>query len=164
MHLLNNMRQLILMLQKIIMIMITWLKAHPRFPSYAVLTLDGDASVMEYQRVRHFFFSYGLHYGYDTLFSLVYQMLRNVTFDILADEPDLQSRRCVHSYTVQYYHLTVILLLLSPSRRVMFKIYDGLHWSNPAYVTVTIEPVNDNTPVVRLYAAEEVKYYPMPLC
>ncbi len=32
----------------------------------------------------------------------------------------------------------------------MFKIFDGLFWSEPAYVTVTIEPVNDHSPELTL--------------
>lgn len=32
----------------------------------------------------------------------------------------------------------------------MFKIFDGLYWSDPAYVTVTIQPVNDNAPELSL--------------
>lgn len=28
----------------------------------------------------------------------------------------------------------------------MFKIFDGIFWSQPAYVTVTIEAINDNPP------------------
>ena len=32
----------------------------------------------------------------------------------------------------------------------MFEIFDGNMWSAPAYVTVSIVPVNDNAPVVAL--------------
>lgn len=32
----------------------------------------------------------------------------------------------------------------------MFEIYDGSMWSAPAYVTVSIEPVNDNAPGIVL--------------
>ena len=32
----------------------------------------------------------------------------------------------------------------------MFEIYDGIMWSAPAYVTVSIVPINDNAPVVAL--------------
>ena len=35
----------------------------------------------------------------------------------------------------------------------MFEIFDGYMWSAPAYVTVTIEPVNDNAPEVVLEPA-----------
>ena len=37
----------------------------------------------------------------------------------------------------------------------MFQIYDGVDWSYPAYVTVTIEPVNDNAPAVDLVPANQ---------
>lgn len=32
----------------------------------------------------------------------------------------------------------------------MFRIFDGLFWSHPAYVTVTIQPVNDHAPELSL--------------
>lgn len=32
----------------------------------------------------------------------------------------------------------------------MFRIFDGLFWSYPAYVTVTIQPINDNSPELTL--------------
>ena len=32
----------------------------------------------------------------------------------------------------------------------MFRIFDGLFWSEPAYVTVTIEPINDHVPQLSL--------------
>ena len=35
----------------------------------------------------------------------------------------------------------------------MFKIYDGNMWSAPAYVMVSIVPINDNAPVVELVPA-----------
>ena len=35
----------------------------------------------------------------------------------------------------------------------MFKIFDGLFWSDPAYVTVTIAPINDNPPELSLVPA-----------
>ena len=34
--------------------------------------------------------------------------------------------------------------------RIMFEIYDGYMWSAPAYVTISIEPVNDNAPEISL--------------
>lgn len=34
--------------------------------------------------------------------------------------------------------------------RILFKIFDGLFWSDPAYVTVSIQPVNDNPPELSL--------------
>jgi hypothetical protein len=37
----------------------------------------------------------------------------------------------------------------------MFEIYDGYMWSAPAYVTVSIVPINDNAPVVVLDPADE---------
>ena len=37
----------------------------------------------------------------------------------------------------------------------MFEIYDGVMWSAPAYVTVSIEPVNDNPPEIALVPAGE---------
>ena len=37
----------------------------------------------------------------------------------------------------------------------MFEIYDGIMWSGPAYVTVSIMPINDNPPVVSLDPAGE---------
>ena len=37
----------------------------------------------------------------------------------------------------------------------MFEIYDGIMWSAPAYVTVSIVPINDNAPVVALDPADE---------
>lgn len=37
----------------------------------------------------------------------------------------------------------------------MFEIYDGIMWSAPAYVTVSIVPINDNPPVVSLDPAGE---------
>ena len=37
----------------------------------------------------------------------------------------------------------------------MFEIYDGNMWSAPAYVTVTIEAVNDNPPEIVLVPAGE---------
>lgn len=36
------------------------------------------------------------------------------------------------------------------SCRIMFRIFDGMFWSLPAYVTITIEPVNDNPPDLNL--------------
>lgn len=60
-------------------------------------------------------------------------MLRSITFSISSvEEPDLRERR------------------------IMFKIFDGQHWSDPAFATVTIEPVNDNQPSIQLTAEEEV--------
>ena len=35
------------------------------------------------------------------------------------------------------------------------EIYDGIKWSAPAYVTVSIAPINDNAPVVALDPAGE---------
>ena len=35
----------------------------------------------------------------------------------------------------------------------MFEIYDGYMWSAPAYVTISIEPVNDNAPEIYLVPA-----------
>ena len=35
----------------------------------------------------------------------------------------------------------------------MFEIHDGYMWSAPAYVTVSIEPVNDNAPEISLVPA-----------
>ena len=32
----------------------------------------------------------------------------------------------------------------------MFRIFDGMFWSQPAYVTVAIEPVNDQPPQLNL--------------
>ena len=32
----------------------------------------------------------------------------------------------------------------------MFKIFDGMFWSEPAYVTVTVQPINDNPPELSL--------------
>ena len=32
----------------------------------------------------------------------------------------------------------------------MFRIFDGVFWSDPAYVSVSIEPVNDNSPELSL--------------
>ncbi len=66
-------------------------------------------------------------------------MLRSITFDIEADEPDLQSRR---------YGSTLVPTSAYNdfSCRVMFEIYDGDQWSHPATVTVTVEPVNDQVP------------------
>ena len=40
----------------------------------------------------------------------------------------------------------------------MFKIFDGDFWSYPAYVTVTIQPINDNAPELSLVAATDVAY------
>ena len=37
----------------------------------------------------------------------------------------------------------------------MFEIFDGNMWSAPAYVTVSILPVNDNPPKVELVPAGE---------
>lgn len=34
----------------------------------------------------------------------------------------------------------------------MFEIYDGQQWSYPASVTVTIEPINDNSPMLMVTA------------
>ena len=34
--------------------------------------------------------------------------------------------------------------------RIMFRIFDGMFWSYPAYVSVTIEPTNDNPPMLTL--------------
>jgi len=59
------------------------------------------------------------------------QMLRSITFDIETDEPDL-----------------------SP-RRIMFRIFDGIQWSEPAYVTITIEAINDHAPIVELTPRNE---------
>ena len=62
-------------------------------------------------------------------------MLRSITFSIDVDEPDL-----------------------SP-RRIMFEIYDGEQWSDPAYATVTIEPINDHPPEIDLAPQGEVRRY-----
>lgn len=35
----------------------------------------------------------------------------------------------------------------------MFKIFDGVWWSDPAYVIVSIEPINDNAPAIDLVPA-----------
>ncbi len=32
----------------------------------------------------------------------------------------------------------------------MFRIFDGVFWSHPAYVSVSIEPINDNSPELSL--------------
>ena len=37
----------------------------------------------------------------------------------------------------------------------MFQIYDGYMWSAPAYITVSIEAVNDNAPMVDVVPANE---------
>ena len=37
----------------------------------------------------------------------------------------------------------------------MFEIDDGQQWSHPAYVTVTIEPVNDNSPFIVVTPADD---------
>ena len=42
-------------------------------------------------------------------------------------------------------------------RHIMFEIYDGQHWSEPAFATVTIEPVNDNEPHIQLTAFGDVR-------
>ena len=60
------------------------------------------------------------------------QMLRSITFSIDVDEPDLTERR------------------------IMFEIYDGEQWSDRAYATVTIQPVNDNAPNIDLTPGGEV--------
>lgn len=39
--------------------------------------------------------------------------------------------------------------------RIMFEIFDGNMWSAPAYVTVSIVPINDNAPLVVLDPAGE---------
>lgn len=62
-------------------------------------------------------------------------MLRSITFSIGVDEPDL-----------------------SP-RRIMFEIYDGEQWSDPAYATVTIEPINDHPPEIDLTPQGAVRRY-----
>ena len=60
-------------------------------------------------------------------------MLRSITFSISSvEEPDLRERR------------------------IMFRIFDGVHWSEPALATVTIQPVNDNQPNIQLTPEEEV--------
>ena len=47
--------------------------------------------------------------------------------------------------------LPLLLLLLSGLIcRIMFKIFDGMFWSDPAYVTVSIRPINDNAPELSL--------------
>ena len=65
------------------------------------------------------------------------QMLRGIVFSIdlspAEEEPDLSDRH------------------------VMFRIHDGLHWSEPAFATVTILPVNDNQPVIQLTARGQVR-------
>ena len=67
------------------------------------------------------------------------QMLRSVRFSIALStaaverEPDLTQRL------------------------IMFEIYDGEYWSEPAFATVTIEPVNDNKPHIQLTALGEVR-------
>ena len=42
-------------------------------------------------------------------------------------------------------------------RRIMFEIYDGEHWSEPAFATITIQPVNDNEPQIQLTALGDVR-------
>ena len=59
-------------------------------------------------------------------------MLRSVVFSISANEPDLADRR------------------------IMFEIYDGQMWSEPAFATVTIRPINDNTPQIEVTSSGEV--------
>lgn len=60
-------------------------------------------------------------------------MLRSVVFSISANEPDLSDRR------------------------IMFEIYDGQMWSEPAFATVTIQPVNDNMPQIEVTSSGEVR-------
>ena len=48
-------------------------------------------------------------------------------------------------------------------RHIMFEIYDGEHWSEPAFATVTIEPVNDNEPHIQLTALRDVRKSPQEL-
>ena len=63
----------------------------------------------------------------------ILQMLRSVVFSISANEPDLSERR------------------------IMFEIYDGQMWSEPAFATVTIHPINDNTPQIDVSSSGEVR-------
>lgn len=44
-------------------------------------------------------------------------------------------------------------------RHIMFEIFDGEHWSEPAFATVTIEPVNDNPPSVQVTTSGEVCHF-----
>lgn len=62
-------------------------------------------------------------------------MLRSVVFSINANEPDLSDRR------------------------IMFEIYDGRMWSEPAFATVTIIPINDNMPEIALTSVGEVRKF-----
>ena len=41
-------------------------------------------------------------------------------------------------------------------RRIMFEISDGRQWSAPAFATITIVPINDNTPDIILVPRGEV--------
>ena len=66
-------------------------------------------------------------------------MLRSIRFSInLPDqgaEPDLQDRL------------------------IMFEIFDGELWSEPAFATVTIKPANDNQPTLQLTTSGEVGHF-----
>lgn len=65
------------------------------------------------------------------------QMLRSITFSI------------EHSHGATELDLR--------ERQIKFEIFDGLHWSAPAFATVTIVPVNDNHPTITLTPSGEVR-------
>lgn len=77
-------------------------------------------------------------------------MLREISFDIMSDEPDLTSRRYVTSKSGSGTNLRHAPFLLYSLYRIMFRIFDGKFWSAPAYVTVTIEGINDKPPELSL--------------
>lgn len=49
------------------------------------------------------------------------------------------------------------LILSTAPLRIKFRVFDGYEWSYPAYVNVTIIPLNDNAPVVELTPLNQVR-------